>query len=98
MPQERPYPITLDERRLSTLSRPSSPSGLDMPDTANDPSYPLALRQADEARADFYALQDDPDCIKRQLARQPDRAWLARMGLIGFDSLWALLAAVLLMR
>jgi hypothetical protein len=65
-----------------------------MPDTANDPSYPLALRQADEARADFYAIQDDLDFIKSQLARQPDRAWLARMGLLGFGSIWLVLAVV----
>jgi hypothetical protein len=65
-----------------------------MPDKANDPSYPLALRQADEAQADFYAIQDDLDFIKSQLARQPDRAWLSRMGLIGFGSIWQLLAAV----
>src|SRR5690348_3312715 len=63
----------------------------EMPDTINNPFYALALRQAEEARADFYAIQDDLDCIKRQLARQPNRAWLARMGLIGFGSLWALL-------
>jgi hypothetical protein len=68
-----------------------------MPDTANDPSYPLALRQADEARADFYAIQDDLDFIKSQLARQPDRAWLARLELIGFGSVWLLLAAVVAM-
>jgi hypothetical protein len=29
-----------------------------------------------------------------RLSRQPDRAWLSRMGLIGFGSVWALLAAV----
>jgi hypothetical protein len=37
------------------------------------------------------------DFIKSQLAWQPDRAWLARMGLIGFGSVWALLAAVVMM-
>ena len=68
-----------------------------MPDTANDPSYPLALRQADEARADVYAIQDDLDFIKSQIARPPDRAWLARMGLLGFGSVWLLLAGVAVM-
>jgi hypothetical protein len=41
-------------------------------------------------------ISDDLDLIKSQLARQPDRAWLSRMGLIGFGSVWALLAAVAL--
>jgi hypothetical protein len=68
-----------------------------MPASANDPSYLLALRQADEAQADFYAIQDDLDFIKSQLARQPDRAWLAQMGLLGFGSIWLLLAAVAVM-
>jgi hypothetical protein len=67
-----------------------------MPDTGNDPFYPLALRRADEARDDFDAIQYDPDEIKIQTARQPDRAWLARMMLIGL-SVWLLLAALVVM-
>jgi hypothetical protein len=53
------------------------------------PSYPLTLRQADKARADFVAISDDIDFIKSQLSRQPDRMWLSRMGLLGFGSVWA---------
>jgi hypothetical protein len=37
------------------------------------------------------------DFVKEQLARQPDRAWLSRMLLLGFGGVWALLAVVLLM-
>ena len=55
-----------------------------MPDIADSSVSPLTLRQADEARADFAAISDDLDFIKSQLSRQPDRAWLSRMGLIGF--------------
>src|SRR5205823_4123069 len=44
---------------------------------------PLAEILPDEARADFAAISDDLDFIKSQLSRQPDRAWLSRMGLIG---------------
>ena len=68
-----------------------------MPDIADSSVSPLTLRQADEARADFAAISDDLDFIKSQLSRQPDRAWLSRMGLIGFGSVWALLAAVVLL-
>ena len=46
-------------------------------------------------RVDFYAFQRDLDFIKGQLARQPDRAFLARMGLIG--CVWMLLAVVAVM-
>ena len=67
-----------------------------MPEPADISAYPLTLRQADEARSDFYAIQDDLDFIKAQLAQQPDRTWLARMGLLAFGSVWALLALVLL--
>jgi hypothetical protein len=31
--------------------------------------YPLTLRQADQARSDFAAIQDDLDFIQAQLAR-----------------------------
>lgn len=41
----------------------------------------LTLRQADEARADFYAISDDLDFIKSQLARLPTRGQLAQAAL-----------------
>lgn len=49
------------------------------------------------AGGDFYAIAGDLDFIKSQLARQLDRAWLARMGLLGFGSVWALIALALLL-
>jgi hypothetical protein len=72
-------------------SRP--PVTPDYPDNAENR---LALRQADQARGDRYAIGDDLDFVKSQLAGLPSRAWLARMGLIGFGSVWALIAAVAL--
>jgi len=59
--------------------------------------YPLALRQADATRDDFAAILDDLDWIKVQLARQPSRAWISLLLLIGFGSVWALLAFVMLL-
>ena len=47
---------------------------------------PFTLRQIDQARGDFYALQDDLDFIKVQLARLPTRneVWRAAMlGMLG---------------
>jgi hypothetical protein len=36
-------------------------------------------------------LLDELDFVKEQLGRQPDRAWLSRMLLLGFGGVWALL-------
>ena len=66
------------------------------PDCRDNTENRLALRQADQARGDRYAIGDDLDFVKSQLAGLPSRAWLARMGLIGFGSVWALIAAVAL--
>jgi len=41
--------------------------------------HTLSLRQADQARADFAAIGDDLDFIKRQLARIPTRKEMARL-------------------
>ena len=44
--------------------------------------YPLALRQAGQARADFAAISDDLDRIEALLARIPTRKELAHTALI----------------
>ena len=43
----------------------------------------FTLRQADAARADLYAIHDELDFIKVQLARLPTRRDMARVALIG---------------
>ena len=58
--------------------------------------YPLALRQADEARTDFALIEDHLEAITGQLARVPTRAYLCRMLLLATASIWALLALLLL--
>lgn len=68
-----------------------------MSDLADDPEYRLTLRQAAQARDDFAIILDELDFVKSQLSRQPDRAWLSRMLLLGSSGVWALLAVVLLM-
>jgi hypothetical protein len=42
---------------------------------------PFTLRQIDQARGDLYAISDDLDFIKAQLARVPTRKELAGMAL-----------------
>jgi hypothetical protein len=68
-----------------------------MPDLADDPEYRLTLRQADQAREDFAAILDELDFVKFQLSRLPTRAWLSRLALMGFGSVWALLAVIALL-
>jgi hypothetical protein len=40
------------------------------------------LRQADQARSDFYAIGDDLEFIKTQLARLPTRKEMAQSALL----------------
>jgi hypothetical protein len=42
-------------------------------------------------------ILDELDFVKFQLSRLSTRAWLSRMGLIGFGGVWALLIVLLLM-
>ncbi len=44
--------------------------------------YPLTLRQAHQARADFAAIEDELDFIKSQLARLPTLKEMAQTALL----------------
>jgi hypothetical protein len=43
---------------------------------------PFTLRQVDQARGDLYAIADDLEFIKGQLARVPTRKEMARIALL----------------
>jgi hypothetical protein len=58
--------------------------------------YPLALQQADEARADYAVIEEHLEFIAGRLARVPTRAYLCRMLLLATASIWALLAVLLI--
>jgi hypothetical protein len=60
--------------------------------------YPLTLRQADQAREDFAAINSDLQFVMDQLAKLPSRAYLCRVLLLAMGATWALLAALLLLR
>jgi hypothetical protein len=49
------------------------------------------------ARQDFAIILDELDFVKMQVSWLPTRTWLSRMWLIGFGSVWALLAVGALM-
>jgi hypothetical protein len=44
--------------------------------------HPLTLRQIDQARGDLYAISDDLEFIKSQLARVPTRKEVAQTALL----------------
>jgi hypothetical protein len=48
--------------------------------------HTLSLRQVDQARSDFYAIGDELDVIKGQLALLPTRKELARHTLLAMTS------------
>ena len=52
-------------------------------------------RPVSEPKHIVAALLYDLDFVKEQLARIPDRAWLSRILLLGFASVWALFGALL---
>jgi hypothetical protein len=56
----------------------------------------LAVRQADQARTAFAAIEDDLQFVMGQLARLPTRPYLCRMLLLATASVWALIAVLLL--
>jgi hypothetical protein len=68
-----------------------------MPSPADDPEYRLTLRQANQARGDFYAIADELDFVKLQLARLPTRTYVSRMALMATSSVLAVIAAVALL-
>ena len=57
-----------------------------MPRLADSPDYPLTLRQADQARSDFSAIESDLRFVMSQLAQLPTRAYLCRMLLLSTAS------------
>jgi len=59
--------------------------------------YPLALRQADEARADFAIIEQHLEHLADRITRLPSRAYFCRVLLLSSAPTWLLLAAVLLL-
>ena len=63
--------------------------------------HTLALRQIDGARGDLYAIADELEVVKMQLAqlaqKLPSRAYLCRSLLMATASIWALVGAVALL-
>ena len=59
--------------------------------------HSLTLRQADQARGDLYAIADDLEFLKAQVALLPRRADVSRLALMATGTIWALIGAVALL-
>ena len=57
----------------------------------------LTLRQADQARADFYVIETELEAIQAQLARVPTRAYVCRLALTATAAVCALIGFVALL-
>jgi hypothetical protein len=54
----------------------------------------LTLRQIDQARGDLYAIADDLEFLKAQIAQLPSRDYVSRLALMATATVWALIGAV----
>jgi hypothetical protein len=59
--------------------------------------YAFKLRQIDQARGDLYAIANELEALKAQIARLPTRAFVSRLALMATGTLWALAVAVALL-
>jgi hypothetical protein len=57
----------------------------------------FTLRQIDQARGDLYAIADDLDFLKAQIAQLPSRDYVSPLALMATSALGALIGAVALM-
>ena len=86
-----------DTLSLSRRSRVHGRSTVFCENVRMNDEYPLPLRQADAARVDFALLEQHLEFLTSRIARLPTRGYFCRMLLLATASLWALLAAVLLL-
>ena len=56
----------------------------------------FALRQLDGARGDLYAIADELQALKLQIAGLPTRAYVSRVVLMATATIWALIVTVAL--
>ena len=59
--------------------------------------HAFELRQIDQTRGDLYAIADELEILKAQIARLPTRAFVSRLALMATGTLWALAAAVVVL-
>jgi hypothetical protein len=55
------------------------------------------LRQIDQARGDLYAIADEVEVLKAQIAQLPNRAYVCRLALTATATVCALIGLVALL-
>ena len=54
----------------------------------------FTLRQIDQARGDLYAIADELEVLKLQIAQLPSRSYVSRLALMATGTVWALIGFV----
>jgi hypothetical protein len=57
----------------------------------------FTLRQVDQARGDLYAIADDLEFLKLELARLPSRAYVSRLALMATATVCSVIGFVALL-
>jgi hypothetical protein len=57
----------------------------------------FTLQQVDQARGDLYAIADELEVLKSQIARLPSRAYVSRLALMASATIWVLIGLVALL-
>jgi hypothetical protein len=57
----------------------------------------FTLRQIDQARGDLYAIADELEVLKLQIAQLPSRSYVGRLALMATGTVWALIGFVALL-
>ena len=50
----------------------------------------VTLHQIDQARGDLYAIADELEVLKLQIAQLPSRSYVSRLALMATGTVWAL--------
>ena len=66
-------------------------------DPTDDPEHRFAVHQVDQVRGDVYAIAEEIEILKLQIASLPTRAYVSRLALMATGSVWALIVAVALL-
>jgi hypothetical protein len=59
--------------------------------------HSLTLRQIDQARGDLYAIADEIEALKLQIASLPSRDYVSRLTIRATATIWALIAVALIL-
>ena len=59
--------------------------------------HQFTLRRIDQARGDLYAVADEIEALKLQIASLPSRDYVSRLTMRATATIWALIAVALIL-